>query len=69
MAKATKNADGTYTEVAHEGPHIPTIQGEQVWGPISNTVVTTFVFLLIISLFAFFAKRALKATKKSRLKL
>jgi len=26
MAKATKNPDGTYAEVAHQGPHIPTIQ-------------------------------------------
>lgn len=70
MAQATKNPDGTYAEVGHsEGPHIPTIQWEQIWGPISNTVVTTFVFLLLIALFAFFAKKALKSTKKSRLKL
>lgn len=58
-----------HAEVHHEWPHIPTIQWEQVWGPISNTVVTTFVFLLLISVFAFFAKKALKVTKKSRLKL
>jgi len=68
MAAATKNPDGTYAETG-SALHVPTIQWEQVWGPISNTVVTTFVFLLIVIIFAFFAKRALKSTKKSRLKL
>ena len=69
MAAATKNPDGTYAETWASALHVPTIQWEQVWGPISNTVVTTFVFLFIVIIFAFFAKRALKSTKKSRLKL
>ena len=53
----------------HEGPHIPTIQGEQVWGPISNTVVTTLVFTLIVIVFSVLAKKAILSDKKSRLKL
>ncbi len=69
MANATKNPDGTYAEVGHSALHVPTIQWEQVWGPISNTVVTTFVFLLMVIVFSFFAKKALVSEKKSRLKL
>jgi F0F1-type ATP synthase membrane subunit a len=53
----------------HHGPHVPLIQGETVYGPISTTVVTTFVFLLLTILVSFFANRALKSQKKSRLKL
>lgn len=48
------------TEVHHSGPHIPKIQWETVYGPISNTNVATFVFLIFVIIFAFFAKRALK---------
>lgn len=55
--------------MAATGPHIPLIQGETVWGPISNVSVTTFVFLIIIIGVAFFAKRALKSEKKSKIKL
>jgi len=69
MAKATKNPDGTYSETGHSDLHVPTIQWETVWWPISNTVVTTFVFLLLTIIFAVFAKRALKSKKKSKLKL
>ncbi len=52
-----------------EGPHIPTIQGEQVWGPISNTVITTLIFALIILGVSLRANFVLKSNKKSRLKL
>lgn len=62
-----------HTEAAnhseHSGPHIPTIQGEKVYGAISNTVITTFVFLILITLFSLIAKKALLSKKKSRLKL
>lgn len=51
----------------HAGPHIPKIQWETVYGPISNTNITTFLFLLLVIIFAFFAKNALKK-EKSRLK-
>lgn len=53
----------------HHWPHIPTIQWEQVWGPISNTVVTTFVFFLIVLAVSLKANRDLKTNKKSKLKL
>lgn len=52
---------------SHSGPHIPKIQWETVYGPISNTNITTFLFLLLVIIFAFFAKNALKK-EKSRLK-
>gem|GEM_PF-5861456 len=32
----------------HQGPHIPKIQGESVYGFISNTTITTFVFFLMV---------------------
>lgn len=44
----------------HEGPHIPLIQGEPVWGPISNITLTLIVFAVAVSVFAFFANKALK---------
>lgn len=54
---------------AHHWPHIPTIQWETVYGPISNTVVATFVFFILITIVSFFANKALKSDKKSKLKL
>lgn len=53
----------------HAGPHIPLIQGEQVWGPISNITITTFLFLIIVSVVSLMANKALKNNKKSKLKL
>lgn len=53
----------------HTGPHIPLIQGEQVYGPISNTTVTLLLFLSITTIVALLAKRALEQNKKSKLKL
>ncbi len=58
-----------HTEEHAVGPHIPLIQGEQVWGPISNVSLTTFVFLILVSVLAFFGKKALKSNKPSKLKL
>jgi len=55
--------------MAANGPHIPLIQGETVWGPISNVSITSFVFLIIVCVIAFFANTALKQEKNSKLKL
>lgn len=52
----------------HVGPHIPLIQWEQVWGPISNTSVTTFLFFIIVLVVSLLANRALHSPKKSRLR-
>ena len=56
----------TKTEV-HAWPHVPAMQGEQVWGPISNTTITTFIFMILIIIVSVIAKNALKK-EKSRLK-
>ncbi|MDD5213364.1 MAG: F0F1 ATP synthase subunit A [Candidatus Gracilibacteria bacterium] len=61
-------AETTNSEV-HTGPHIPQIQGESVYGPISNTTITTFLFLIIVLIFSVFGNRALKSEKKSRFKM
>lgn len=55
------------TEQSHEWPHIPKIQWETVYGPISNTNIATFIFLIFVVIFAFFAKKAL-TKETSRLK-
>lgn len=52
---------------SHTWPHIPKIQWEQVYWPISNTNVATFIFLVLVFIFWIFAKNALKK-EKSRLK-
>lgn len=57
------------TETHHEGPHIPLIQGETVYGAISNVTITSFIFLLIVTFVALKAKKALEKNKKSKLKL
>lgn len=62
----TQNNTEVQTE-QHAGPHIPKIQWETVYGPISNTNVATFIFLILVAIFAVFAKSALKK-EKSRLK-
>lgn len=57
------------TQEHQAGPHIPLIQGEQVWGPISNVTITTLVFFVIVTAVSLFAKSALAGNKKSKLKL
>ena len=64
----THMVDDAHGETHHEWPHIPLIQGEQVWWPISNVSITTMLFLLIVSIVTFFAKNALKKNKKSKKK-
>ncbi|MFA5917111.1 MAG: F0F1 ATP synthase subunit A [Candidatus Gracilibacteria bacterium] len=64
----TENNNETTTEV-HVGPHIPAIQGEQVSGLITNTIITTSIFFVIILIVSILGNRALKSEKKSRLKL
>lgn len=59
------------TEQGHSesGPHIPSIQGETVFWFISNTTLTTILFLAIISLVSYHANKALKSSEKSKVKL
>ncbi len=64
----TWTSSETTTEV-HQGPHIPAIQGEDVYGFISNTTVTTVIFLIIVTIVSLLANKALRSNKKSRLKL
>lgn len=54
-------------EVHEQGPHIPDIQWEFVYGPISNTNIATFVFLVLVVIFSVCARLALRK-KDSRLK-
>lgn len=61
--------DSTEVEHASEWPHIPLIQGEQVYGAISNTTITTFVFLIIVTIISVLARNALRSNKDSKLKL
>lgn len=44
----------------HTWPHIPKIQWEQVYWPITNTTITTILFLFLVVVFSVFANRALK---------
>ncbi len=60
--------DATGSEHSAEGPHIPLIQWEQVYWPISNTSITTFIFLLIVIVVSLLANKALKTNKDSKLK-
>ncbi len=54
--------------IIHSWPHIPTIQGEQIAYGISNTVVTTFLFAIMVLIIVFFANKVLNSSKKSKLK-
>ncbi len=50
-------------------PHIPKIQGEMIGGFwISNTNVSTMIFFVFIVILAFFANKALKNKRKSKLR-
>lgn len=55
------------TQEIHNWPHVPKIQWEQVWWPITNTSITTFLFLILVIFFSVFANRALKE-QNSKLK-
>lgn len=48
--------------------HIPLMQGEIVWGPITNVTLTLFVFLIMVCILAFFAQKALQKPEPSRLR-
>lgn len=63
-----ENTNTEHTTEAHIGPHIPKIQWEQVSWYISNTVLTTFLFAIIVLIVSIFWNKALKSNKKSRLK-
>lgn len=52
----------------HVWPHIPKIQWEHIYWPISNTNITSFLFLIIILIVWIFAKNALKK-ENSKLKI
>ena len=52
-----------------DGLHIPLIQGEYVYGPITNITLTILIFLVIVTLVGIYARSALKNNKKSKLKL
>lgn len=65
---AELHAAETHAE-AHQGPHIPLIQGETVWGPISNVSITSFIFLIGVLIVSLMARAALKSSKPSKLKL
>ena len=64
----TENNNETTTEV-HVGPHIPAIQWEQVSWLITNTIITTSIFFIIVLVVSILWNKALKSEKKSRLKL
>lgn len=62
-------SSNTNTEaVVQVGPHIPWFQWEQVYWPITNTVITTFVFLILVTCLSIKARFALNK-KESRLKM
>lgn len=66
---AEAHLDELHAEEAHAWPHIPLIQWETVWGPISNTTITSFIFLIIVTAVSIHANRLLKKNKDSKLKL
>lgn len=63
-----ENTNTETTAEVHIWPHIPKIQWEQVSWYISNTVVTTFLFFIIILIVSILWNKALKSDKPSRLK-
>lgn len=52
----------TNAEIHHGWPHIPKIQWEEVYGIISNTVISSLLFLILISLFCFISMKSLNKT-------
>lgn len=56
------------TEIVHSWPYIPGIQWNQVYGLISNTVISTFLFLILIVIFSLLAKKVIK-NKWGKLKI
>ncbi len=61
----------THAETEHQGPHIPAMQWVKLFGTsyISTTVLSTFIFLILIIILSIIWNRALKNKKKSKLKL
>lgn len=52
----------------HTWPHIPKIQWESVYWPISNTNIASFLFLIIVLIFSILVNRSLKKDN-SKLKM
>ena len=59
----------TSNETWLEGLHIPLIQGEYVYGPITNITITLIIFAFAVALIGVYARYLLKHNKKSRIKL
>lgn len=63
----SQNSNNT-EQTVEKGPHIPGFQWEEIYWPITNTTITTFLFLILVVVFSLKAKSALWK-KESRLKV
>lgn len=63
----TEHQNTLETTTHHSWPHIPTLQWEPVFWAINNTIIASFLFLILTIIFWIFAKKALNK-ENSRLK-
>jgi len=72
MATATTHSLETATQAAHSGPHIPGISGDQLWEiagiPITNTVLSTWIFMVVLFVLVAIFYAAIKTKAFPRLK-
>ena len=57
------------TAEVHTGPHIPTLKGEPVFGFVTTTLFSMWVFMAVLFTVVFFVNRSVRLGKFGRLRL
>ncbi|NCP77336.1 F0F1 ATP synthase subunit A [Candidatus Gracilibacteria bacterium] len=59
----------TTTSEVHIGPHIPTLKGEPVFGFVTTTLLSMWIFMVVLFTLVFFVNRSVRLNKFGRLRL
>lgn len=59
----------TTTSEVHTGPHIPTLKGEPVFGFVTTTLLSMWIFMAVLFVIVFFVNRSIRLNRFGRLRL
>jgi len=65
----TETEISTTTAEVHTGPHIPTLKGEPVFGFVTTTLLSMWIFMAVLFTLVFFVNRSVRLNKFGRLRL
>ncbi|MDD2891506.1 MAG: F0F1 ATP synthase subunit A [Candidatus Gracilibacteria bacterium] len=59
----------TTTSEVHAGPHIPTLKGEPVFGFVTTTLLSMWIFMAVLFTMVFFVNRSIRLGRFGRFRL